>query len=113
MPYADPIKQKEYMQRYAKERYHADLENQKRRSRESKERRRKEIQELKKVPCADCNQTYPTYVMTFDHVRGKKSFTIGDRAGSYSTERMLEEIAKCDVVCSNCHAIRTHERQSQ
>lgn len=110
MPYKDPVKQKDYMQRYMKERYLADPEDQKRRSRESKERRRKEIQKLKEVPCVDCKQSYPSYAMSFDHVRGEKSFTIGEVAGSYSTKRILEEVAKTDIVCLICHARRTHKR---
>jgi hypothetical protein len=27
-----------------------------------------------------------------------------------ATEKLLAEIAKCDLVCSNCHRIRTWER---
>jgi hypothetical protein len=77
--------------------------------------RREEIRALianaKNKPCADCNRRYPFYVMQFDHVRGKKAFTVGHGVRSVRNSRsLLEEIKKCDVVCANCHAIRTHER---
>lgn len=62
---------------------------------------------LKQVPCADCGEVYPPYVMDFDHVRGEKKFTIS-QALDGETEDLLAEIAKCDVVCANCHRERTH-----
>ena len=63
-------------------------------------------------PCMDCGIRFPSACMDFDHVRDKKSFTIADLKNSgISMERMREEIAKCDVVCSNCHRIRTHLRR--
>jgi hypothetical protein len=60
-------------------------------------------------PCADCNMCYPYYVMDFDHLpEFKKSFGIG---GTYqSMTRVLKEIAKCEVVCANCHRVRTFKR---
>src|SRR5262249_2796711 len=43
----------------------------------------------------------------------KKFFNISVAGGQtrLSWERIAEEIAKCDVVCANCHRIRTHERR--
>lgn len=49
--------------------------------------------------------------MDFDHVRGKKSFNIGGgKMGTPSFEAIEVEIAKCDLVCANCHRIRTEKR---
>jgi len=64
---------------------------------------------LKDAPCVDCGVKYPSYVMQFDHVRGKKSFNIGNVKG-ISLKRLLIEVEKCDLVCANCHAERTHMR---
>lgn len=59
-------------------------------------------------PCADCGERYPFYVMDYDHVRGKKLFNISTAgACKISVKKLQEEIAKCDVVCSNCHRERT------
>ena len=68
--------------------------------------RRSLIASYKDVPCADCGVKYPPYVMDFDH-RGDK---VQGVAGmwSRSMEVLLAEIAKCDVVCANCHRERTH-----
>lgn len=64
----------------------------------------------KRKPCADCAISYPLVCMDFDHVRGTKRFSIGTSVGR-RTEDLLAEIAKCDVVCSNCHRIRTQLRR--
>ncbi len=75
------------------------------------------IRELKeKDPCLDCGVSYPHYVMQFDHVRGEKLFNIGDFAtGPLHTtkKKLLEEIAKCEIVCGNCHAARTWTRRQK
>lgn len=74
---------------------------------------RKLIKELKNVPCSDCNVRYPWYVMEFDHIRGEKLFNIGAKGHSVSKDRLLKEIKKCEVVCSNCHSARTYERRKK
>jgi len=68
------------------------------------------MRSLKTEPCTDCGVTYPPYVMDFDHVRGDKLFTIGMSTQTKSKQQILDEAAKCDVVCANCHRKRTYER---
>lgn len=67
----------------------------------------------KSVPCSDCGIRYPAYVMHFDHLpEHEKCFTIAEAGrGGVSEERLAAEIAKCEVVCANCHAERTHRRR--
>ena len=67
------------------------------------------IREAKDKPCSDCGVQYPYYVMQFDHVRGEKKFNIG-QGWNNSIQALTEEIAKCDIVCANCHAERTYQR---
>lgn len=63
-------------------------------------------------PCADCNTLYPAVCMDFDHVRGKKSENVASMVyRGASNLKILEEITKCDLVCSNCHRIRTQTRR--
>ena len=67
------------------------------------------INKLKDVPCADCGHTFPPCVMDFDHVRGTKKFGIAlAKTQRVSKQKILNEIQKCDIVCANCHRIRTH-----
>ena len=50
--------------------------------------------------------------MDFDHVRGIKKANISTMVRqAYSIETIKEEVAKCDLVCANCHRKRTAKRQ--
>jgi 5-methylcytosine-specific restriction endonuclease McrA len=68
------------------------------------------IEAAKSAPCMDCGRKFPPYVMDFDHVVGTKRGTIASWYVSISEKALLEEIAKCEVVCANCHRIRTYGR---
>ena len=72
-------------------------------------KRIKYTQDLKSnTPCMDCKQSYPYYVMDFDHRDPtQKVAHIQKMCTSASWERLLQEIDKCDIVCANCHRIRT------
>jgi hypothetical protein len=63
---------------------------------------------LKKNPCLDCGKTFHPVCMDFDHVRGVKRMGVSIIIkNGMSLEFLKEEIAKCDLVCANCHRIRT------
>ena len=75
--------------------------------RRSRHKRRELIQGLKQKPCKDCGGEFPSPVMHFHHVRGEKKFTIANAVRTNkSLTSVLEEIAKCDLVCANCHTMR-------
>lgn len=73
--------------------------------------KKKFIRQAKDKPCTDCHVKYPYYVMDFDHRPGEDKLFGLDRYALFNLEKVLEEIAKCDVVCANCHRIRTNERR--
>ena len=59
----------------------------------------------------DCGRVFPHQVMQWDHRPGEEK--LGDISAanwSWTRDEVLAEIAKCDLVCANCHAIRTFER---
>lgn len=67
--------------------------------------------------CPDCvavgmDGRWPAEVMQFDHVpeRGAKLGTINEFVTSRDEAGMLAEMAKCDIVCANHHAMRTKAR---
>ena len=62
---------------------------------------------LKKVPCMDCGNIFPPYCMDFHHRDPKAKRAEMAKLVRYNNTALLEEAAKCDLVCSNCHRIRT------
>lgn len=71
------------------------------------------LSRLKDRPCADCGGRFPTVCMDFDHRPGtEKKFSVSG-ASSRKHEAIMDEVAKCDVVCANCHRIRTAARNVQ
>lgn len=80
----------------------------KRHNETSRETRRKVVEEiLDKTPCQDCGIINPI-VMDFDHREpSDKSKNISTLIQQGTIKSLKEELAKCDVVCANCHRIRT------
>ena len=61
-------------------------------------------------PCVVCDETDPV-VLDFDHIRGKGA-TINQLVNEgASIERIIIEIALCQVLCSNCHRKKTYEER--
>jgi hypothetical protein len=65
---------------------------------------------IKSNPCTDCGLTLHHTAMDFDHVRGEKASEVS-QMWSWGRHRVIEEIAKCELVCANCHRIRTQFRR--
>ena len=99
----------------AKRHYEANKDAYKRRAKEWTAQQRPRLRALviksKAVPCLDCGERYPTPVMEFDHVRGDKLYDIANAVThGVSIETLQAEINKCEVVCANCHRLRTMSR---
>jgi thymidine kinase len=59
--------------------------------------------------CYDCGYKKHHAGLEFDHREDK--FRNVTHMLTYSRSKLLEEIAKCDVVCGTCHNIRTWIRK--
>jgi hypothetical protein len=107
MPYKDMEKRRFYARRW----HHTHREKVLGWSRARREDNRAIITAAKDRPCADCAVDFPSYVMQFDHRPGElKLFVIGAKGPYQTIINLLAEIAKCDVVCANCHCVRTYQR---
>lgn len=62
---------------------------------------------LKQHPCVDCGETDPI-VLEFDHISDKEYDV--SKLNHSSFETLLEEIAKCEVRCANCHRRKTSKQ---
>ena len=68
----------------------------------------------KAAPCVDCGVQYPPYVMDLDHLpEFTKHEAVSNMVVNYRSNprKLREEIAKCELVCANCHRVRTHNRK--
>jgi hypothetical protein len=64
---------------------------------------------LEKNPCHICGESDPR-VLEFDHEDPEtKSGNISEMY-TYSKRKILEEIAKCKVMCANCHRRKTYDQ---
>lgn len=91
--------------------YERNKEQYKEQAKQKKRELRDLVRSIKEsTPCVDCNVSYPYWIMHFDHVDDNKVGNVSRMINNSGKVKVLEEIAKCDLVCSNCHATRTHAR---
>jgi hypothetical protein len=94
--------------------YYADPETRQRMLRQMAERNKSQREIISSIKldrgCVDCGYRLHPDALEFDHLRDK-SFTISE-CRSRSINSLLAEIEKCEVVCANCHRIRTSNRRS-
>lgn len=118
MPFKDPDKRRAYQREYHKRHYLNNLDKYKNKAkrwnRSQRRWAREFIYRVKRLSkCVDCGES-DTRVLDFDHVIGKKVANVSDLVnGSYSIEKIKEEIRKCEIRCSNCHRIKTMERRKK
>lgn len=61
--------------------------------------------------CVDCGYTSFGPALDFDHLPGtEKSFNIGQGMRHMKWDAIIEEMLKCEIVCANCHRVRTWKR---
>lgn len=113
MPYKNAEDRDTYRRNYYLANREKFLQSALRSSKRRREKVRKLIRAAKDKPCIDCGIKYPYYVMQLDHLDSEtKRFEL-NRAASlgWAPDDLANEIAKCDVVCANCHAERSHQRR--
>jgi len=70
------------------------------------------LDSLRDVPCEDCARRFPPCAMDFDHRDpDMKRQAVTRMIGRAGINGILAEVAKCDIVCANCHRLRTFERR--
>lgn len=64
--------------------------------------------------CVDCGYNNHPEALDFDHVNGKKLGNLSEMVNhGASLDTLVQEILKCEVVCANCHRIRTYLRRGR
>ena len=62
-------------------------------------------------PCADCAILHRHFALDYDHITGTKIMAVSILANRGQINKMLREIAKCQLVCATCHRYRTFNRK--
>lgn len=75
-----------------------------------KKEHKQRLVEIKQASgCVDCGITNHI-VLDFDHLKDKKYNISQMVRDGFPWKEIKKEIEKCEVVCANCHRIRTHMR---
>jgi len=62
-------------------------------------------------PCKECGESDPDVLVFHHRDAADKEFLVSRLSScGYSTKRLSDEVAKCDVLCANCHH-RLHARE--
>lgn len=75
--------------------------------------RKAELVEEMGGKCKRCGYAENNVALDFDHIDPtRERFGIGPRLAFCSMSVLLAEIAKCQLLCANCHRIRTFDNSS-
>lgn len=66
-------------------------------------RRKKQWLDAHKVKCLKCQEEHPACLEFHHRNPAEKDFLLSVGVAKFSIERLEVEVAKCDVLCSNCH----------
>jgi len=100
---------------HSQQQYQSDKSSRRLKTKQRRIETLKWIRELKKeLVCEQCGEDHPA-ALDFHHKdQSKKDFSISYACKmGYSRERILEEIKKCNVWCSNCHRIHHWEESHE
>src|SRR5690348_15620190 len=106
----DKEKQRLYQQEYRKtyiRPYESEMKRRASRSERVKRNQEWLAQYKQEKGCFDCGYNKHPSALEFDHLRDKFKDISDMVKNGFSIKRLQEEIDKCEVVCSNCHRIRT------
>jgi hypothetical protein len=110
MPLKDAELLKEYTRAYNRDYYQRNREHLLKKQKEKNKRHVEKVGlwlcEYKKgLSCSRCPESHPATLQFHHRNPEEKEFSIGMyRQGRFSKKRLLKKIAKCDVICANCHA---------
>lgn len=97
-------------QRYCTPRCRDNAPDKRQRTNAFQARRREAINAIKLAQgCANCGYREHPAALDFNHFHDKKFNVSQDPKRAWSA--IVAEIAKCEVLCANCHRIHTHEER--
>lgn len=62
--------------------------------------------------CAECGYNKHGVALDFDHIDpSTKLFSPSSQSVTYKLKPLFKEIRKCQILCANCHRIRSYEEK--
>lgn len=116
MPYKNREDQKAYQKEYHKRWYVKNKDNRQKQVAERRLVKKIEASELinkfkTSTGCKDCGYNAHSVALDFDHLNSKSYNISAMVADGYKTDAIQKEMLKCEVVCANCHRVRTKSRR--
>lgn len=110
---ANPERVRETKRAYRERNRSAIREADRTKAGETRKERRRWLDNYKVAAgCTDCGYNAHPRALDFDHIGTDKTGDVGRLAHHrIAWDRLMAEIAKCEVVCANCHRIRTWRRE--
>lgn len=68
------------------------------------------IDAIKSKPCSDCGLCFSPVAMDLDHINDKNKVAAISDMAHWPQHKILIELKKVEVVCANCHCLRTEAR---
>lgn len=96
---------KQYYKNYYEKNKRAILDKNEVYNKEARRIRYEITDRLKSVPCNHCGKTFPPCAMDFHHVGDKEQLISSMVRQNCKIDKLEKEIAKCVVLCANCHRI--------
>jgi hypothetical protein len=111
MPFKDPEKKRAYQREYKRRWYQMNKGKHISYVRNHNTKIDVWFQEYKKtLSCEICGETHPA-CLDFHHINpSEKKFSVSQKRDRPSLEKLKAEIAKCCVLCANCHR-KEHYKQ--
>ena len=106
-----PYKSKDSLNSYKHDYYLRNKEKYVEKLKKKREEYRALVAEIRaKSKCEICGENHPA-CLDFHH-EGDKAIEISNAIPHWGKTRLLEEIAKCKILCANCHRKLHYEREA-
>ncbi len=108
MPHKDPAKRKAYQAKYQAGWYAENGDHRREQVRRRRRALKQRFREFKEtLECSMCGLSGKdnAWALDFHHIdRANKTTSVSHLvSGGYGWDRIMEEVALCDVICANCH----------
>jgi len=120
VPHKDPVKRKAYQKRYQEGWYAQNGDHRREQVRRRRRALKQRYREFKKtLSCEKCGLSgeESPWALDFHHRdedRQKKTTSVSHLvSGGYGWDRIMEEVALCDVICANCHRKEHYEEHME